>query len=1539
MANGIGSGQLRINDIVFDVPPQNIQIIKRDQNLTIPTLRTSTSTKVKTGQKEIMFVIDLTFATGYNYNTSPTGNQKLVDVINKQLAPLIIQTRKCPFASIENEKIRKELRGELGDNQSMPHNMAVCIKSIKVSYDTQQPELIRVQLVLKWFNYLPYTPDFKYVTDLNKLYPNGAAVTSNTTPALQPVDDPRLSTLYQEFYTNGTMGPTGSFINEIVGGHGENSLSGIDKDITIVYREYTNNLPAMVDPSEWTQVQSTVGTQDSPLFFRYRSFPLSQAGRITDPNGAVIPIHLEMMLETMTPSLPLQGHTVPTLQFLGVADATFNVTLFANAQLDYTGQPIGTSNHLAAFSNVLESVNKNAQIYRMISRKDPIYLVNPLFNLMNYNVNTNETISYYPPGSKNKMYLAPFAAVPCMVNSYESKTVEGMPFCSTIDVQFIEQYRRSTDALVLSNQGLSGSIRGAISDGLAALATQLGITLNTQSGYFEMPAAKIAPTDMAGALNALATAPSPDLLSLGNNLITLLNNLPNHSNDIVGMLSSFNFNNSVTPTGQRLANGVLAVGQVIGVSQGPNPGTASELFESLSNQLVKYALANRPPFLAKLLTALNTINTTTPTSTYPDMLLPVNSALGSRSGVGKQPDYYWENKSDDEAPGFQNSIASPAINSFTDYYGYRVTQLCDPGYVGQNVPPQLVDNGQTGENNQQIPTPVLPHNPNPPAVTNACVASSGTLGTTTSKNLLHNFVMDGKGNDQLISVASQLRSFKDDTYTMRRAMPTFKLYFLNDGNPIDKTSFLNVYLNFDDFYNVHAIKEIRLIKSKDICADTLVIQLENMNQEFINSDFPQVQNAQTGYNQYAYATSGGENITQRRFIPSAMDSLNNIILTEGTKIQLRLGNDADPDNLDIEFNGRITQISGTDVLEIVCQSHAMELELITKGTTVAAGKFQWNYETNDILTQLIAYESEEVQNFGGRAISKILGDVGLLGKWFGGVSISDNFFAPKLGYSWAKTELQSLVPAAGVALGIAAIGGFNPFSLVGAAVVGGGIALWGAVKALYYDIFKVPFNVYNQTVWDVVKELELRHPDCIASVVPYDQRMTLYFGYPEQFYFYRTGSFSDQQLAAATGVLSSVGPAQTQRERLDSSLQTIVNSKMPSSFAPNSPLNRDPTTGALKTGPSLDAAYAQVDTLLNSVKPFRNYHFVTSDHDIVLNEIRADYSGTFNAINVLYPEDGKDANLDGSTGFKDYTQANTASAVDFGANNVPPNFIRTGTFVQHNARKFGNVRLYNQYGISLLKKSLEGLYKGELVILGRSGIKPYDIIYIFDRYNDMYGAIEVREVIQTMSYETGWVTSITPGMVIFTNNQAGRAHMEMMGQVLSTQYLLNEYHFFGSKFATPETPKTTGFNSNTTSVANSPALNTSATNLVQTSAISKSISLLPVAVAARQGAIVANQLIAALPPSISEYGKAGFLTLLAPLFLDNITDDYISWAATREPLTFVPLKRNGRPWLLGLQGLNPTTIPQAVQLRFKQIEGKYLSVLGLFMDKVINKGL
>ncbi|MFZ2088107.1 MAG: hypothetical protein WAU47_05995 [Desulfobaccales bacterium] len=43
-------------------------------------------------------------------------------------------------------------------------------------------------------------------------------------------------------------------------------------------------------------------------------------------------------------------------------------------------------------------------------------------------------------------------------------------------------------------------------------------------------------------------------------------------------------------------------------------------------------------------------------------------------------------------------------------------------------------------------------------------------------------------------------------------------------------------------------------------------------------------------------------------------------------------------------------------------------------------------------------------------------------------------------------------------------------------------------------------------------------------------------------------------------------------------------------------------------------------------------------------------------------------------------------------------------------------------------------------------MKPYDQVFLFDSYNDMAGPVEVEQVRNIFSQETGFVTVITPDL-------------------------------------------------------------------------------------------------------------------------------------------------------------------------------------------------
>jgi hypothetical protein len=74
-----------------------------------------------------------------------------------------------------------------------------------------------------------------------------------------------------------------------------------------------------------------------------------------------------------------------------------------------------------------------------------------------------------------------------------------------------------------------------------------------------------------------------------------------------------------------------------------------------------------------------------------------------------------------------------------------------------------------------------------------------------------------------------------------------------------------------------------------------------------------------------------------------------------------------------------------------------------------------------------------------------------------------------------------------------------------------------------------------------------------------------------------------------------------------------------------------------------------------------------------------------------------------------------------------------------------------RYGVGSLLYEMKQAYTGELLMLGDPRIKPWDIIILVDAYNDMVGPVEVEQVIERISFETGYITEVKPNMVCFAN--------------------------------------------------------------------------------------------------------------------------------------------------------------------------------------------
>ena len=144
-----------INDIALNIPPTNINISKEDVYWNWKTLRSSKSTKVPSGQGFCQVTLNIVFTP---------------DLL-LHLHRLIIEIRHSPFVSVQNNFIKDAIDPSLdpqkGDNAFQ--QMAFVVTNFHINEATGLPGTFIVKLDMKWFNYLPYTPNYLYKKDLYSL--------------------------------------------------------------------------------------------------------------------------------------------------------------------------------------------------------------------------------------------------------------------------------------------------------------------------------------------------------------------------------------------------------------------------------------------------------------------------------------------------------------------------------------------------------------------------------------------------------------------------------------------------------------------------------------------------------------------------------------------------------------------------------------------------------------------------------------------------------------------------------------------------------------------------------------------------------------------------------------------------------------------------------------------------------------------------------------------------------------------------------------------------------------------------------------------------------------------------------------------------------------------------------------------------------------------------------------------------------------------------------------------------------------------------
>lgn len=583
--------------------------------------------------------------------------------------------------------------------------------------------------------------------------------------------------------------------------------------------------------------------------------------------------------------------------------------------------------------------------------------------------------------------------------------------------------------------------------------------------------------------------------------------------------------------------------------------------------------------------------------------------------------------------------------------------------------------------------------------------------------------------------------------SMRRAYPTFKIYFIEE----DSEQSSKQYRAFDDFYSYSAIQEIRVIRSRKVPADLAIIRMSNISGILFRKRFGE---SLIDEIEISEGKGPSEDATGILGETNNEHPFNKIIMQDGVKVQIRLGYNSDPDLLESVFLGQVVEVQPTEdseMLEIVCQGYGAELDAARCGDGEDESYF---YSTQHALNAAIMQPF--VGNFGRRQLNVLYNPAEIRNAWTGG--LGEDLFEINIFDRAVQTTYTEMIKRTKF---LNLPQDDNIFAPPPATYLTG------------YDRFWNNAGVYRPigvTPWEIFKEHELRHPGYVSLAVPYGHstRMTMFFGARGQNYWSAPMSEYEEQLIDAWGEYLSMfslddlltNPIHAEkRQVLKNKNRELWNALVRSGY-------RDRTGDIRNLGFHLGRIFGRY-------KPFRNFHLFTSEHHILKNNIRTSVHGTYNTVEVRYSET-ENIVKEYSNGAEMMNAKNEIASGEDGvitlklSDNIPEHLVRKHTAVFPSCV---TSTMAKRYGQGLLIQGLKDTYKGELIVIGEETLKPYDICQINDITTDMHGPIEVEQVIHVFNRNFGFISIITPDLCVDFNEMTSKGWMDSVVNTMSLMYI------------------------------------------------------------------------------------------------------------------------------------------------------------------------
>jgi len=661
-------------------------------------------------------------------------------------------------------------------------------------------------------------------------------------------------------------------------------------------------------------------------------------------------------------------------------------------------------------------------------------------------------------------------------------------------------------------------------------------------------------------------------------------------------------------------------------------------------------------------------------------------------------------------------------------------------------------------------------------------------------------------------------------FTMSRAFPVASLYVIDEKrcslfSPTQRETSSSVYYDITDY-----LISARTIWSRENPLQYCILSLDDSSGALIGDGAYFGQQPDAEEDPYASTFSDPLNLEVGG------------IIRPGIAIELRLGYDNCASGLEIVFIGQISSVDGSDVLTVECQGWGSEL---TSGCLLGKDKDSSDSEgsvwaggatTENLLDFVIFGEGNSHYFITNKAEDDLAGQLQHFGKYWAktrsgldsftglGGPASEPLLALKLN---DRTKENMTIPEMSV--------DWNVYTKI-----------WPVIKNDWFcwnpNVTK--FNPWGYSLWEFMKQLELRHPGFITLALPYASGLgteaTLFFGPPNATYVWRGKDVSElitlRTYVEEEGIKN---PMSVWGGPIGSMIAVAI------SYTPSSAKRKQ-------------VAISQ--TPRANIRPFRQYHYLTSEHDIILNDIRLmGQSETYNAVNVRYKEGEVSKNENQGIPSDIEADIQTVKVDD----SILDADIRPMVVDEPNS--------YSQYGaanlgISHLLRHSRDYYNGSLVVVGNPHIKPYDVCIIFDTYQNVLGAIEVGEVEHSISAEDGFVTRIKPDMCVAAEEMQNHAMTTAIMNMLFNISLVGE--------------------------------------VVSKSSSGMNIGLAQDVVNITKSPLFPSFTTAALAPIPLAVSATALVTIAG-----KISSWYIGKSLDfRSPIIFHPLTKNGIPYITGLRG-------------------------------------